>query len=721
MTSKISFFKMVLNDSKRRLWLFIIVAVGFLLALPLTGAIVLGYEKANVVAGHSEMVDVYRNIKEWFATISTVAGVGVVGGAVLSAFSGFDYLYKKTKLDVFHSIPMKREKLFFVQYISGIVNVVVPVIISYLLVLVVWLTNDVITTELVLILFKGLGFSLLHFLMYYNVAILAIMLTGKIMVGILGMLVLWGYMPILYILVRGLYERFFYTYHAASSLGEQIFGRVLYVSPVAIQSVQLTVSNQEYGYEDVINLMAMTMIIEVVIILAALGGAILIYRKRSSESAGWAMAFPKIMPIIKILLMIVISIGTGLFLGLVADVNYDVWFAIGLALGLVISQGVIAVVYTGDISKIFSGKKSFGIATVCVLLIVIIFRFDVFGYDRYKPSPDKVESVAVSINGINDSFDIAGSGLVQHWSDGEIKDAPVIYDIVQKGIANAADKKGGKNTMDLLGTRIDANPNDMQRQVAISFKMNNGMKVYRRYEIDIKELETYLVKLYEAKGFKESKYPVLSLDAASVGKLFIIDLFDKSNSSGEYIEGDYRQIIEAYKADLLELTFADIKESNIVGALGYSYLKEDEKSEFTIIYSEIDNYSNVVQYPIYQSFQRTIKELNALGYKMAGEFEPENISEITLSKYDETQEVRSIAVITDKNEIEQILACGLIMENNGFYRWLDEYQTVEVAFEARYGGQREYYSIRTDLPTFVEERFEYEETSEYQYGEIEVY
>ena len=678
MTSKISFFKMVLNDSKRRLWLFIILLIGFLIVLPLAGEI---YLSRGLITSETNMRSVRDGLRDWLLVDSVFVGLGITIGSVLSAFSGFRYLYKRTKLDVFHSIPIKREKLFLVQYVSGLVLFAIPFLIGYFLMMIVCAVNGALTSEIAMILVRSVGLGLLHFIMYYNVAILAIMLTGKIFVGIMGMMVMWGYMPLFGVLINALYERFFYNYYI-TEFGQRISDWFLYSSPVTLHIIQTgkiyEVTSGEWT----------PMIFEIIIIIATLVGSLLLYLKRPSEVAESSMAFPKTMPVIKILLMVLVSIGNGLFLGRIVGANYDAWFFFGIIMGLLLSQGVIAVVYTGDIRKILSGKKSLGIAIGIVLLVTVIFRFDLFGYDSYVPNPDRVESVGISIDGLNDSIDYPKkmqNGRVAYFNPtsyrlehGQVEDIPAVYEIVANGIQNSKSQSGGRNIYNMM-------MNNMNNEfVVICFKLDNGRDVYRRYNIDISKMEAEIAQIYSLESFKEIEYPILKLDSETVEQLYIEDVFSAEKTSGAVKKENYAKILTAYQEDLQELKFGDIRDNEVIGIIRYGLEKEaDLWGAEPYVHPDVQSshFFNLSEYPIYPSCHRTVDVLRSLGYKMDNSITTREIEAISFDRYDDiTGGVKRI-VIRDENEQKEILACQLKAMKSGLYKNDGEGERITIIFK----------------------------------------
>ena len=721
MTSKISFSKMVLNDSKRRLWLLILLSVGFLLTIALTTAIFFGLQQSQIVSGvmsKGQVADEFRYLLNGNAFF---VSIGIVTSAILSAFSGFGYVYKRTKLDVFHSIPLKREKLFLVQYVSGVMIFAIPFIVSYLLMMIICAFNGFLTGAIAVLIMQSIGYGVLHFLAYYGVAIVAIMLTGKVIVGSLGMLVFWGYMPILCILIQGFYSRFFVTY-SAGGFGQRISDWLAYISPVTLQIARVMSGVLDY-WQERFWYRGVMLAIEVAIIILTFGVSLWLYRKRASEAAEQAMAFPKTMPILKVLIMVVLSLGAGLFFDLLT--GSIAWFVFGIVLGLIISQGLIAVIYTGDIRKILSGKKSFGVASLIVIAIAAIFVFDLFGYDRYLPNPDKVKSVGISIAGLDEdvvyrddsNFESYANYEEHRLDNGQVEDIPAVYELAKKGIANVKDIPVDKNTSEVIKNGQAGE----YRQVRICYNLNNGSKVYRTYSINALQMEPEMAKIYDESSFKEIEYPVLSIKKENIGEVFAENVFDSEGGRGILSENK-QELLEAYQADLLELKFADIKDVGIIGTISYELkgpapmvqygqLEPDKIERTSYTYNSEEPTWPIMEYPIYPACTRTISILKELGWELDGKVDIDKVVKIELERYedDEGEYGYGGAVmidITDKNEIAQLLAAPVYSTRNSFYQSVGEQQSVTVSFGEEENSAYTTFSVmKKDLPPFVEDKF----------------
>ena len=183
MTSKSLFFKLLKEDFKVRIWTLAVSILIFFFSHIVGTAMMLSMYKYN--RAFSEPTDLLSYKVEFVQTFYSYIGIKnplfafiFVVLAVIVAMSGFSYLYSKKKVDMYHSLPVRREVLFFVKTLNGILIVILPYIvcsfIASLLVLVNMGDAGIIVTT-----FFSVAEWILLFIFNYTIVIFAIMLTGN--------------------------------------------------------------------------------------------------------------------------------------------------------------------------------------------------------------------------------------------------------------------------------------------------------------------------------------------------------------------------------------------------------------------------------------------------------------------------------------------------------------------------------------------------------------
>lgn len=136
MTSKSLFFRLMKEDLKRRLWAFGLSFLTFFFAMPVLAAMgVTNLEQQYALwvedagnydfgAGNTAETEFSRKLGELTAECvgleNVVMGFLVITAALVLALTGFLYLHSRKQVDFYHSIPVRRELLFTVRFVDGI-------------------------------------------------------------------------------------------------------------------------------------------------------------------------------------------------------------------------------------------------------------------------------------------------------------------------------------------------------------------------------------------------------------------------------------------------------------------------------------------------------------------------------------------------------------------------------------------------------------------------
>ena len=113
--------------------------------------------------------------------------------SVICAIQGFSYLYSRKKVDLYHSVPVKKSRRFAVIFTNGILICFVPYLVNLLLAMVIaWFSGGMDGH----IFSKALIAAVLHLLLYlgiYGFAILAVMLTGNLVITVFATVIFLVY------------------------------------------------------------------------------------------------------------------------------------------------------------------------------------------------------------------------------------------------------------------------------------------------------------------------------------------------------------------------------------------------------------------------------------------------------------------------------------------------------------------------------------------------
>ena len=636
MTSKSLFFKLMKENFKARLWTFAISCLGFFFSVIVATAMMISiygrrtYTALDYRESISTMVD---SFKEYIGTGNPLFAFGFLMLAMIMAMSGFAYLYSKKKVDLFHSLPVKREMLYFVKIVNGILMVLVPYIVSMAIVSILMAVNASGIGFLPEVFSSILEWSLL-FLLNYMVAMLAIMLTGNMLIGVLGYAFFCFYFPILGYIITEYQSTFFSTYYGPGFFVEKVLPNTS--SLVLIFNASLSTATRA-----IVSILASLVLLVINLVL---------YKKRASEAAGKSMAFNIIKLPIKFMTVILISIFMFIVTYEIMDMNFF-WGVFGGIVSGVIAHCLMEIIYNQDFKKIFAKKLEMGVAIAIAFIFIGIFAFDILGYDRYLPKEGNIKSTAVVTRYLENN-NSQYCYKMRPWKNGGYADD--IYDVmymddkaVEAMVFDRMDITNKEAVLELAKIGIDggksyeSNSGSTER-VVISYTLNSGRKVQRLYYIDENILLEKLGAIYDDESFKKSSYPILSDNAEDIVSVDYNGI-GNDNKHIELSDNTIKtKLIETYKREFSEFKYETRRKSHPFASirLNNEVMQEHLKSLLKDRYFEnafegghdsdwVNAMDKVGYYPIYPEFTETIKLLKDLGANVYEKMSLENIPEIT--------------------------------------------------------------------------------------------
>lgn len=626
MTSKSSFFNLLKEDLRRRLWTVILAALVFFGTFVVAFTMVLqnsydSFSKAYTNSAYAERISAFLcnnfyGFYPWFMLVAIV-------GAVICAMSGFAYLHSRKQMDFYHSLPVKRETLFLVRFLNGIFIYAVPYLIGLLYTYLLCIIYGVMTTE---ILACSLFFFLIHlmgYLIMYLVGILAMMLTGKLLLGFLGLAVLNVYVPAMVGLFEVLKSSFFITNYGTGADFQEIMMGTRWLSPASYYICLIMKLDNE----------TVNFFLEFVcfLLLAAVlfGINLWLYKLRASEKADTAMAFKITEPIVRI--MITIPVGTlagVLFLMLQYDNGRSssvLWLVFGSVLGAVLCHGVIEALYSGDIRKCLAHKGQLLLSVAVTVFLPLAFLYDFFGYDTYLPKKNEIASVAL----VNRDLRFEGSYYDENgWNSSlryaldnmELTDIDAVYEL-----AEFLTSEVEKNRMQSLfnGSYIsgmETGGKVSYTDFVIQYTLKNGSQVSRYYECNYYSVLDLLERIYNNEEYKTAVNPVFGLLKYGYTPTGIT-CYAPTNGTTVKLVKNCQAILETYRDELLAMDFDELKNSCAIGQLEVDF----EVGNGT------DTYEGSSILLVYPSMTKTLALLKEQGYRMQGIEEAANILKITVS------------------------------------------------------------------------------------------
>ena len=475
MTSKISSRKMIRNELRQNAWLPALISVAALFLYPVCYLLMLQNSRRNIYNGMPKSEMAGQNLR----AVSTVLGNGnpltiaaVLVAAVIAAGVMFSFLDSREKSDFYQSLALKREKAFLVHYLVGWISAVVPYLAAVLISLFgIGAVYGNVTADAVRITFSSIAIDILGFSTVYSFCVLAMVLAGRTLVGILLMFCFLLYGPALSVLLYGMTSVFFPSVGGAVTNSTVLLS--LWLSPFT-----LLIRNAGLLGGTAVSHVPSLLVLAVYLAGAFLA-AYLLYRRRPSEAAGNALSFPGMEKILKTAVTVPASVGAGMMLGVLSgdgtggvSIPFVVVFTLLLAF---IFNGILEFIIHVDLKSIRKHWRSLAVTLALCSGILVFFAADPFRINRWLPAEEKIGAMAVYVPVSMDDF---GSSIQQ----------PDMYErsTLEKSFTENFEPVYQAVRSYTEGTESSGSENTTSVQVA--FRMKSGRVHYRYYEISTSEV-----------------------------------------------------------------------------------------------------------------------------------------------------------------------------------------------------------------------------------------
>lgn len=570
MTSRVSFYKVLLQDLRHRLWMIVLSCLGSFMAMPVFYLLESKNWNNNIARWSVEIygdLDVYkRECMELFYCryLPIAAGVILVVGALIVGIWGFRHVFSKKMVDQYHSIPIKRKDLFFANYLNGFLIWFVPMFIGGLSCAVLsgfFMGNFVDWAVYVLKpLFVTMCNLVIAFLLVYHMTIVAVMLSGNILNTIVNGTIISFAVLAIYAMIEVFCDIYFETYY--SFFGENI-KNIMWVSPIASAIYQLYMHVMEEMY-------VFPVVMNIIMIIGMFAVGFVVYLRRPSELAEQGMKIKPAQVVFKTVTTILAGLaGWCIFYLLTSSLSWQIF---GTVLAGVLCYGVLDIVFNMDFKAFFAHKIQLGITVLASILIGCLFYFDWIEYDSYMPEKDDIAEMGIFVQGLGisnttNAYDgvLSIENRIKRMS---YKDQDVIYELLAE-----------------LTDRESQYPdNGSSSMVYVRVTEKNGKTYYRHYRLWESDEELILPILRDDSYIRTNvMIPQVIIDDVRVDiNYYNVQLQKFNNEWKLYDVAFIKELMTAYNEDMLENPDLYIYQNDEVmanlyynGGSQYIYLRPD--------------------------------------------------------------------------------------------------------------------------------------------------
>lgn len=637
MMSKSSFWVSLKENNKRRVVVWLMSFLSFILFFPTAAAMRLKVAERRLPAmieyyGEAAAREMIR--QEKLDAVNSLLGFSVPaiflvsGFAVVSAFHGFAWLNSKKKVDFYLGMPVKRSKRFWTIWLNGLLSVLIPYAIGLAVSFLIAALNGAANGQILTTMLMAFGAFSCLCLCVYHLAVLAVALTGNNVIGGMGFLVFCLY-EFLVRLVIDEYQRAFFRYKsAADEMGAPVFSPFMMIA-------RLMEEYEKTGGHIGRHLAPM-------LLFAAVAGALayISFLYRPAEAAGKAMAFGWMQTPIKILLTVPASLCVGMMIYEILNISVLVspgeekdWSGIGfllfgMAISVVLLSALFQVIYEFDIRAALHKKRHIAVSGLLSACAFLFFLFDLGGYDAYVPDPEQVESAAFI-----PQTDYTTVGYIRYDAEGEKQNLSVFTReyMILTDVEDVCEL--AETAMDIYENYDFSVPGEALEKrgrftnAELIYRMKNGRKVCRKIYINLKNEETMQLvdRITGTEEFKECWFEGIT-DNLEKG-LAKADKVTAAYTNTVYEQTMGREelggFLAAYRKDMAQADFGDIRRSIPEGVISL------EMQKVTPVYTQ----TAATNIAVWSFCENSILWLQNHGYGWETQLNAEDVEQIMVCNY----------------------------------------------------------------------------------------
>lgn len=616
MKSKTFYSKFAKASFIKQLWAMGLTAFAYFMTMTVPLAIMLNNWDANYELKYAQQEFEHYMLQADSAYVMLV----IVG--VFLAFVQFSYLHSNRQMDFYGSFPIRKETLFTEKCIFAYLDFVIPYTVVLTISVLIGMTKHLVSADLLIYMLEIWLINQIGFFLIFLTVALAIILTGRRWVGLLGSVVLLGFAYFVQVLFDSAAEYFFDTHYGVDQMSWMNYG-----SPVCLLYYmrELIFDLEER------NILISGEFVWFVIVLAVVSVALFIVNRylvriRQAEKAGQSMAFKLPSRIIHIVLSAFGGIGIGMITMSFVSVNDVAWFLMGTVFGTACLYVLIQFIYTLDIRRTFTYKWQIIAAEAAAVLFCVIYSFDLIGYDNYLPAQDKLESVAICYRDENmySSYYIDGEyieALDYALENMELEPDDRTYSMLEEAV-NGTDEYWNS----------DGQPYDedaVLERIYVSYHLKSGRTVERMYMVPLSEYKENFIRYCEDEEYRKLLIPSLMLEqlGENVGYESLNlyyggeegTIYDAVDESGNSYEKEMADFVAVYNQDMKRLDSSVLVEKLPVAKLFIMY--------------EMNDYYSRLELPVYAECTGTLALLKQMGHDPLTVMDVENIQKIEIDVY----------------------------------------------------------------------------------------
>lgn len=565
-TLKKSFFKTHFKNTilENKKFLFII-SVLHLIGYPVI---------AFTIRYYSEHPD---NTDESYAIASCIAlAIAILSGAII-AISIFNYLYKKSTVDMNLSLPLTTRQRFLSEYFAGLTIYIVPAIIGGLIGTVILLTGKHELMEFLKYTIYIGSVVIIGMILYYSLTVLILSCCGSLFETILSTLLINAMLPVSIYLLS-------YTIISNDSFGlssNSLFLNQIFISsPIGNAAFIIYFFNNVNMYGNVntnlyVHWLIPTLIFTVLIVLLSY----FLYKKRKAEQVSkpyvYKFIYYAILFFVTFCIISIFKVSTGSsdYTAQTDSTPIDAsFFPAVMCSGIVFF--IMEIISNRGFKKFWLSILKFAGTITCIYAVLLLCHAtNGFGVNKYVPLEGAVDNVIIDFDNTS-TYNLP------------IRNKHTIHDVVSLHEKVIKEKYEDKNTShkEIPESELDQRIKNgalatyNRNNISITYYLKNGSILTREYNVSDEQMEQLYASMMTGRDYAEYCYHKLSYSFAfrveNDKNARNIEIYNKINqkiSTTKLTVDEFSKLIKAYKNDIENMSADSFYTDKIIGTIDLEY------------------------------------------------------------------------------------------------------------------------------------------------------
>lgn len=569
-TLKKSFFKTHFKNTilENKKFLFI-VSVLHLIGYPVI---------AFTIRYYSEHPD---NTDESYAIASCIAlAIAILSGAII-AISIFNYLYKKSTVDMNLSLPLTTRQRFLSEYLAGLTIYIVPAIIGGLIGTVILLTGKHELMEFLKYTIYIGSVVIIGMILYYSLTVLILSCCGSLFETILSTLLINAMIPASIYLLS-------YTIISNDSFG--LSSNSLFLNQIFISSPIGNAAFIIYFFDNVnmygnvntnlyVHWLIPTLIFTVLIVLLSY----FLYKKRKAEQVSkpyvYKFIYYAILFFVTFCIISIFKVSTGSsdYTAQTDSTPIDAsFFPAVMCSGIVFF--IMEIISNRGFKKFWLSILKFAGTITCIYAVLLLCHStNGFGVNKYVPLESAVNTVNIDLD------NYYGNTSIYNFS---VTNKHTIHDVVSLHEKVIKEKYEDKNTShkEISESELDQRIKNgalatyNRKNISITYYLKNGSILTREYNVSDEQMEQLYASMMTGRDYAEYCYHKLSYSFAfrveNDKNARNIEIYNKINqkiSTTKLTVDEFSKLIKAYKNDIENMSADSFYTDKIIGTIDLEY------------------------------------------------------------------------------------------------------------------------------------------------------